>query len=121
LASAADDIDKKIWEKEIDEYLKRKSNHESNCRTLFSLIHGQCTDYLKAKLEALAGYPSMKENFNVFKIIKAVKGVTFRLEDSKHHLDALHEAHIRFYTLRQGRDMNNDKYLELFKTHVAIV
>jgi hypothetical protein len=54
LAAAADDIDKRIWEKEIDEYVKRKSKHESNRRTLFTLIHGQCTDYPKAKLEALA-------------------------------------------------------------------
>jgi hypothetical protein len=60
LAAAADDINKRIWEKEIDEYIKRKSKLESNCRTLFSLIHGQCTEYLKAKLEALAGFPSMK-------------------------------------------------------------
>jgi hypothetical protein len=120
-AAAADDIDKRIWEKEIDEYVKRKSKLQSNCRTLFSLIHGHCTEYLKAKLEALTGFPSMKENFNVFKLIKAVKGVTFRLEDSKYHLDALHDAKIRFYTLRQGKDMDNAKYLELFKTHVAIV
>jgi hypothetical protein len=61
LAAAADDIDKRIWEKEIDE----------------------CTEYLKAKLEALTGFPSTKENFNVFKLIKAVKGVTFRLEDNR--------------------------------------
>jgi hypothetical protein len=121
LAAAADDIDKRIWEKEIDEYVKRKSKLESNCRTLFSLIHGQCTEYLKAKLEALTVFPSMKENFNVFKLIKAVKGVTFRLEDSRYHLDALYDAKIWFYTLRQGKDMDNAKYLELFKTHVAIV
>jgi hypothetical protein len=111
LAASADGINKRIWEKEIDEYVKRKSNLESNCRTLFSLIHGHCTEYLKAKLEALSGFPSMKENFNVFKLIKAVKGVTFRLEDSRYHLDAFHDAKIRFYTLRQGRDMDNAKYL----------
>jgi hypothetical protein len=63
----------------------------------------------------------MKENFNVFKLIKAVKGVTFRLEDSRYHLDALHDAKIWFYTLRQGKDMDNAKYLELFKTYVAII
>jgi hypothetical protein len=121
LEAAADDSDKMIWEKEIDEYVKRKSKHESNCLTLFSLIHGQCTVYLNAKLEALAVYPSMKENFNVFKLIKAVKGITFRLEDSKYHLDELHEAKIRFYTLLQGKYMDNANYLELFKMPVAIV
>jgi hypothetical protein len=121
LTAAEDDIDKRIWEKEIDEYVKRKSKLQSTCRTLFSLIHGQCTEYLKAKLEALTGFPSMEENFNVFKLIKSVKGFTFRLKDSRYHLDALHDAKIRLYTLRQGKYMDNAKYLELFKTHVAVV
>jgi hypothetical protein len=118
LANAADDIYKRIWEKEIDKYVKRKSKHKSNFCTLFLLIHGQCTDCLKAKLEALAGFPEMKENFDVFELIK---GVTFRLEDSKYHLDTLHDAKICFCTLRQGKDVANAKYLELFKKHVAIV
>jgi hypothetical protein len=106
LDTTADEFDKRIWEKEVDEYVKRKSKHESNCRTLFSLIHGQCTEYLKAKLEALVGFPAMKENFDVFELIKAIKGVTFKLEDNKYHLEALHDAKIRFYTLRQGKDMD---------------
>jgi hypothetical protein len=84
-------------------------------------MHGQCTDYLKAKLESLAGFPTMKENFNVFELINAVKGVTFRLEDSNYHLEALHDAKIRFYTLLQGKDVDNANYLELFKMHVAVV
>jgi hypothetical protein len=121
LDTTADEFDKRIWEKEVDEYVKRKSKHESNCRTLFSLIHGQCTEYLKANLEALVGFPAMKENFDVFELIKAIKGVTFKLEDNKYHFEALHDAKIRFFTLRQGKYMENAKYLELFKTHIAVV
>jgi hypothetical protein len=63
----------------------------------------------------------MKENFNVFELIKAVKGITFSLEDSKYHLDDLQDVKIRLYTLRQGKDADKAKYLQLFKTHVAIV
>jgi hypothetical protein len=63
----------------------------------------------------------MKEDFDVFQLIKAVKGITFHLEDSKYHLEALHDAKVRFYALRQRKDVDNAKYLELFQTHVAIV
>jgi hypothetical protein len=63
----------------------------------------------------------MQENFDVFELIKAVKGVIFCLEESKYHLEALHDAKIRFYTLRQGKGVDNAKYLELFETHVAVV
>jgi hypothetical protein len=50
--------------------MKGKGKHAENCRKLFSLMLGQCTDYLKAKLESLPVYASMKESFDVFTLIK---------------------------------------------------
>jgi hypothetical protein len=114
-------LDRRIWEKETDEHVKRKAKHGDNCHTLFSLILGQCTYYLKAKLYSLSSFPAMKEDFDVFQLINAVKGITFHLEDSTYHLEALHDANIRFYALRKGKDVDNVKFLELFQTHVAIV
>jgi hypothetical protein len=63
----------------------------------------------------------MKEHFNVFHLIKAVNITTFRFEDSKCNLEALHNAKIRFYTLQQVKNMDNAIHLELFQMHVAIV
>jgi hypothetical protein len=40
LDATADAIDKIIWEKEIDDYGKRKAKHGYNCLKLFSLILG---------------------------------------------------------------------------------
>jgi hypothetical protein len=61
----------------------------------------------------LSSFPATKEDFNVFQIIKAAKGITFHPEDSKYHLESLHDAKIRFYALWQGKDVDNAKYLEL--------
>jgi hypothetical protein len=41
-------------------------------------ILGQCTEYLRAKLKALSEYLGMKEDFNVFNLIKAIKGITYK-------------------------------------------
>jgi hypothetical protein len=60
---------------------------------------GQCTDYLKAKLESLHVYASMKENFDVFTLIKLIKGITYMFEENTYHLQALHDSNIRFYAL----------------------
>ena len=38
---------KKIWEKRIDEYVKREGQLEENLKTVYSLVWGQCTDALK--------------------------------------------------------------------------
>jgi hypothetical protein len=36
-------------------------------------------------------------------------------------MEAIHDSKIRLFMLRQGKDMTNDKFLELFQTHVAVV
>jgi hypothetical protein len=36
-------------------------------------------------------------------------------------MEALHDSKIRLCMLRQGKDMTNDKFLELFQTHVAVI
>jgi hypothetical protein len=71
-----DAFDTRIFEKEVDEYVKRKANHTENSRKLFSLILGQCAEYLRANLKALPEYLGTKEDFNVFNLIKAIKGIT---------------------------------------------
>ena len=45
--------------KEIDEYMKRLNYYEENKTTLYSLIWGQCTDIMRAKLEALKIFKSI--------------------------------------------------------------
>jgi hypothetical protein len=117
----ADAIDTRIFEKEVDDYVKRKAKHTENSRKLFSLILDQCTEYLRAKLKALPEYVGMKEDFNVFNLIKAIKGITYTFKESTYYTEALHDLKIRLFMLRQGKDMTNDKFLELFQTHVAAV
>jgi hypothetical protein len=72
-------------------------------------------------LKALPEYLGMKEDFNVFNLIKAINGITYKFEESSYYMEALHDSKIRLCMLRQGKDTTNDKFLELFQTHVAVV
>jgi uncharacterized membrane protein len=42
-----------LWEKELDEHVKRKTHLADNMQTVYSLAWGQCTDGMRHKLEAL--------------------------------------------------------------------
>ena len=55
LKSTATATDRRIWEKRVDEYVKRESMLEDNINTLYSLVWGQCTDSLRARIEAHVG------------------------------------------------------------------
>ena len=41
-----------VWQKKIDEYIRRCNTLEDNLRTAYTLIWGQCTDLMRVKIEA---------------------------------------------------------------------
>ena len=46
------EIDKMIWSKEVDYYVKQKALLNDNMRKLYSLVWGQCSQVMCEKLEA---------------------------------------------------------------------
>jgi hypothetical protein len=72
--------DKRIWEKRVDEYVKRDIRLTENCENLYSLILGQCTEYMKFMLESLLDYDSFNDAVDVVALIKAIKGITYQFE-----------------------------------------
>jgi hypothetical protein len=77
-----DEVDTMIFNKEVDEYVKRREKHSENCRTLLSFMLGQCSYYLKTKLSSLPIYSDVKESFDVLCLIKAITQITYKLEGS---------------------------------------
>jgi hypothetical protein len=69
--------DKHIWEKRVDEYVKRNMRLSENCKKLYSLILGQCAEYMKSKLESLLDYASFNDAVDVVALIKAIKGLMY--------------------------------------------
>ena len=49
-------LEKCKWEKRIDGIIKCEDILKANMKTLFSLIWGQCTELLCAKIEAVPGF-----------------------------------------------------------------
>jgi hypothetical protein len=48
--------EKRVWENEVDAFVKRKGYLAENNNTLYSVVWGQCSEPLCAKLEALSNY-----------------------------------------------------------------
>jgi hypothetical protein len=80
LAAASSILKKHLWEKCVDEYIKRENKLEENFQTAYSLVIGQCTDYMRAKFEAVVGYSDMENRSDLIALIKTIKGISFHLE-----------------------------------------
>jgi hypothetical protein len=67
-----------MWERRVDEYIKDENKLKENCQKRYSLATGQCTEYMRDKLEAVTGYKELKDKFDVIGLIKTIKGLTFQ-------------------------------------------
>ena len=49
----------RIWEKSVDEHVRRIGYLTENIKTLYSLVWGQCSDIMQQKIEASADFATM--------------------------------------------------------------
>jgi hypothetical protein len=69
-ADGATRSQERMWEKKIDEHVKRELTLEENMRTLYTLMWEQCTKIVRARLDALANYEAIPEEFNSLALLK---------------------------------------------------
>ena len=110
----------RVWEKHVDEYVKRDTYLSENVKTLYSLVMGQCTDALWARLEALDSYAVMSESANGISLLKAIKSIVYNFQDQKYLAHSIHDAKHRFYLLSQGKQ-TTQAYLEQFQNVVDVI
>jgi hypothetical protein len=119
-STTATATEKRIWEKEVDEYVKRRVHLDENMKTVYSLAWGQCTDILRAKLEALTIYNQLSADGDGIGLLKAIKTIAYNFESQKYLVHALHEAKRRFYNTIQ-RGVTVQVYFEQFNNNVEVV
>jgi hypothetical protein len=111
----------RIWEKEVDEYVKRKLYLQENLKTLYSLVLGQCTDVVLAKLEASKTYNVMSEEANSIPLLREIKALVYNFQSQKYGPQALHEGKRRFYLLSQDNHSAYQIYLERFQNCIDVI
>ena len=112
---------KRIWEREVDTYARRKDILEHNLRTLYSLIWGQCSLPLKAKLESRNEFQHILNSMDSLALLRLIRSINFALNDDKNSYQALHEAIRRFYNFKQEHSMSCSTYLEKFQNMVQVI
>jgi Reverse transcriptase (RNA-dependent DNA polymerase) len=111
----------RVWEKQVDEYVRRTTTYRENMKSAYNIIWGQCSEILRAKLEAKANHNNIRKSKNSIELLKNIKDVTHSFSGQKFKAHALHEAKRRFYTYYQDRTTNTQTYLEKFKNLVEVV
>jgi hypothetical protein len=105
-AAGATDTEKRKWQKWVDSMVVKEDRFEEDLKKVYSLVWGQCTDYLRAKLESKDDYAAMKAEYDTIELLKNIKDCVFKFTDQKYATHSLHEAMRKFYLGRQDKCSN---------------
>jgi hypothetical protein len=93
----------RIWEKRIDDFVRRELVLTENVKTAYSLIWGQCTDVMRQKLEGQSDYDSVEEASDAIGLLKGIKSNMFNFQGHFYLPQALRDAKRRFYFMTQDK------------------
>ena len=66
-----------IWEKKVAAYCTRTDDPDSNVKTAYAVIWGQCSEAMKAKLTSLDDFETKSHESDCVWTLKEIKGITY--------------------------------------------
>jgi hypothetical protein len=98
----------------------REDRFDEDLKKVRSLIWGQCTELLRAKLQAKDGHDQMTTECDTIELLKSIKDCVFKFSDQKKAAHSLHEALRKFHNGHQERSSNAQDHHQRFKNHVEV-
>ena len=83
-------------------------------RSVYSLIYGQCSDGVRAKIESCVDHVVVTENSDPVGLLKNIKSVMFQFQATKYETLSIIECKKRLYYCRQDRDATVQEYHKVF-------
>jgi hypothetical protein len=112
---------KKKWEKEVERYLERVNELDSNLRHIFAVIYGQCSYSMQTKLISSTHFEAMKKKSDCGWLLKEIKGVMNQFESSRLIHVSLDIALQNYYTYYQGGSQSLHNFYKTFVSQVDVL
>ena len=110
-----------IWTKEVDLYVKRKETYSSNKCALYSVVWGQCSPTMQARVKTEPTYSTTHENNDSLELMNSIKGISYKFESQKNIYLSLDNAKAAYYTYRQGREETDSEFAANFGNIVKVI
>ena len=93
---------RKILEKEVDQFMQRKEDYHDNKHVIFSVIMGQCSNAMKTQLKMNEDFDMWEDSFDVISLLTEIQAISERFDSRTYFLEAYTNASVTFFCIRQG-------------------
>ena len=115
-------VKKLLWETKVKTHFKHITEQEKNVAALHTVLWGQCSHTMKAKIQSLPDYDIKGAlNCDMSWLLKEIKGVTHCFEGNHNVYISLDDARVNFYTHKQDDNENIYNYLKNFQALVEVL
>ena len=116
-----DEVEIKLWEMDLKAYVKKRDALQRNLYSLYSLVWGQCSTQLQAKLQSVAEFESIKATADVVRLLREIRKVSWSMDRGINPVHSFSTAYRRFISLRQRQGVTIAEHYKNFKTLMDIV
>ena len=92
VAITQDKLRVKLYKKYFEIWSKRESLYRQNKSLSFLVVLGQCSEAMKAKLEAESSFEAVSNNSNVIKLLKLIRNIYFAYKSKRYPYLAVYTA-----------------------------
>lgn len=113
--------EKYLWEQEVKEAIRDKRDLKRGVEQLYSLVIGQCSEAMMARIDNHKDYAQVLADRNSIGLLVIIKSICFNFHDQKYVPQSIHEAKVRFYTIRQGQFDTVTQYYEKYQNNTQVL
>lgn len=117
----ADQFELDIWKIKFQEYTRYRNEVQSCLRNTFSIVWGQCTEKMRAKLNAQEGFKLIKQKKDTVDLLVMIKKLTHLFDSRRYPIMLIVAADLKLRQFYQGREMSTEQYYRSFMELSAII
>ena len=120
-ADKKDVVKVRIFEKEVDAYVKREEQMEDNLQTLYSIVWNQCSKQVKVQVKAEKDYETESKECDSLWLLKTIKGICYSFQEQKNNFIAIDKAKSAIYLYTQSADTSFADYQKEFLNMIDVL
>ena len=109
------------WEKDYADYITRRNILASNLKAAYTIIWGQCSETMRAKVKSSTEYTAKSAICDCEWLLKTIRGVTLKFDGQRKIHRSISDAHGAYHSYRPAPDVTLAVYLEEFSALVDTI
>lgn len=115
------ETDLDIYREEVKAFVTEKRRLEATTTALYNIAWSQCSQLMRDKLKAVAGYKQINEDCDISGLLQEIRSICHQVERNICIHDSLDELQRQFFAYRQQSDQTNSNHLEVFRDYIEVM